>query len=364
LPETKFTKSQATELLYDCGICDLPKSKDGYIYGRDIFSKLLPEDFSIEFETGLNKKMEKYGMNKGKYREEARVLIEKGELKTGIFDNVALEKLVMALMEKYGKEFVRDFYDKANKLASKVLTFSGTTICMDEFSQTKEFKEVINSTLSKIFKASDALIKKYNSGTMELVAGKTYEESFEMRMTDLGSEFKTEIEEYIVKERIKEIFTSGVKKGSTLLALSGAKGKIDNIVNLQGFWGQVAVRETRPSRGFYHRVLSFHKKGDKGAEARGFVKTNFSEGMTPIDFFFHTMGARQGQADTAVSTKDSGYLYRRFSNALRDLFVGEDLSTRSAANEIIQFLYGEDGVFPANTYKGKNYNPDKIVKEL
>ena len=74
--------------------------------------------------------------------------------------------------------------------------------------------------------------------------------------------------------------------------------------------------------------------------------------MSGRDVYFHAMGGRQGEVDTSVSTKISGYLYRRLSNALRDLIVLSDFSVRSSDNNIIQFKYGDDAIYVPKTYHG------------
>lgn len=45
--------------------------------------------------------------------------------------------------------------------------------------------------------------------------------------------------------------------------------------------------------------------------ARGFVQNSFYSGLTPTEFFFHTMAGREGLVDTAVKTAETGYLQRR-----------------------------------------------------
>lgn len=45
--------------------------------------------------------------------------------------------------------------------------------------------------------------------------------------------------------------------------------------------------------------------------AKGFVQNSFYSGLTPTEFFFHTMGGREGLVDTAVKTAETGYMQRR-----------------------------------------------------
>ena len=59
----------------------------------------------------------------------------------------------------------------------------------------------------------------------------------------------------------------------------------------------------------------------------------------------------------------SGYLYRRLSNALQDLKVEYDATVRDANENIVQFLYGEDGIDVSKSYGG-TINVKKIIKEV
>lgn len=69
--------------------------------------------------------------------------------------------------------------------------------------------------------------------------------------------------------------------------------------------------------------------------------------MDAIEFFFHTMGGREGLIDTAVKTADTGYLQRKLIKMLEDLHIAYDLTVRSCdSKEIVQFKYGEDGLDP------------------
>lgn len=54
----------------------------------------------------------------------------------------------------------------------------------------------------------------------------------------------------------------------------------------------------------------------KTPEAKGFVSNSFYSGLTPTEFFFHTMGGREGLVDTAVKTAETGYMQRRLVKVL------------------------------------------------
>jgi len=68
--------------------------------------------------------------------------------------------------------------------------------------------------------------------------------------------------------------------------------------------------------------------------------------MTSTEFYFHTMGGREGLIDTAVKTAETGYMQRRLMKSLEDLSTKYDYSVRTSINEIAQFLYGDDALEP------------------
>ena len=71
--------------------------------------------------------------------------------------------------------------------------------------------------------------------------------------------------------------------------------------------------------GFVNRTLPHFPKGSKEPKSRGFVANSFYTGLEPPEFFFHTMGGREGLVDTAVKTAETGYMQRRLMKALEDL---------------------------------------------
>lgn len=80
------------------------------------------------------------------------------------------------------------------------------------------------------------------------------------------------------------------------------------------------------------------QKNSKHPAAKGFVKNSFFTGLTATEFFFHTMGGREGLIDTAVKTADTGYMQRRLMKSLESLSVNYDYSVRSTSGEIVQVI--------------------------
>lgn len=72
------------------------------------------------------------------------------------------------------------------------------------------------------------------------------------------------------------------------------------------------------------RSLPHFPRGDKTPAGKGFVANSFYSGLSPTEFFFHTMAGREGLVDTAVKTAETGYMSRRLMKALEDLYTHYD----------------------------------------
>jgi len=178
-------------------------------------------------------------------------------------------------------------------------------------------------------------------------------------MINAAGNTKDEISRKLLDIKFREMYDdSKVSNNNTtmLSCVGGSRGKVTNVVNIVGLWGLVTVRSGRPKAGFSSRFLSSNIKGTEALVDYGFVKNCFFNGMSPKEYFIHSIGGRQGEIDTGVATKVSGYLYRRLSNALKDLVVNDDLRVETADGQLIQFLYGDDGLSPEKAYLGKNIN--------
>ena len=92
-----------------------------------------------------------------------------------------------------------------------------------------------------------------------------------------------------------------------MMAISGARGNKQQIRQLAGMRGLMAD----PSG----RIIDLP------------IKANFKEGLTVLDYFTSSHGARKGLADTALRTADSGYLTRRLVDVSQDVIVREDVVT-------------------------------------
>ena len=266
----------------------------------------------------------------------------------------------MAIYEKHGGDAVIEFYNKLNRVMIDLISKIGLTVGLKEYIPSEKMLKEKKKILDIYFKNTREIEQKFKNKTLKKIPGKSLRESFEKYMFEEGNKAKKEIEELIISEKISLLFGDKPHYNTLVMILSGARGKISNLTNIVGLWGQIAVREKRPTRGYNGRILPTYEVGDEGGLAKGFITKAFYEGMSAREVYFHAMGGRQGEVDTSVSTKVSGYLYRRISNATRDLIVLSDYSTRTADNKIIQFVYGDDKADPQKTYHGEVFFEQRL----
>jgi DNA-directed RNA polymerase III subunit RPC1 len=140
-----------------------------------------------------------------------------------------------------------------------------------------------------------------------------------------------------------------LSKNNTPLTMAqcGSKGSFINIAQMIALVGQQSISGKRPSDGFENRSLPHFEHNDRSPDAKGFVENSFFSGLTPTEFFFHTMGGREGLVDTAVKTAETGYMQRRLVKCLEDLVISYDNTVRTSTNEVVQFVFGDDGLDPS-----------------
>ena len=88
--------------------------------------------------------------------------------------------------------------------------------------------------------------------------------------------------------------------GLKILVSSGAKGSPINIAQMSGCLGQVVVEGQRIKKRINGRTLPFFHQNDDTPEARGFVSSNFLDGLKGHELYFHVMAGREGLIDTAL----------------------------------------------------------------
>ena len=162
----------------------------------------------------------------------------------------------------------------------------------------------------------------------------SFEYTFNMKLNKVRDDIQSKVQETI----------DPIRNCMYKMIWAKSKGDQSNIAQITSLVGQQNLESKRIQFGFSYRTLPCFPKFDSGPEARGFVGSNFFKGLSPAEFFFHTMGGRDGLIDTAVKTSRTGYIQRKLIKAVEDVFVKYDWSCRDSIGCIYQFQYGEDAM--------------------
>lgn len=150
---------------------------------------------------------------------------------------------------------------------------------------------------------------------------------------------------------IKTCLPSGQSKpfpanSFSLMVLTGAKGSMVNHSQISCGLGQQALEGRRVPMLCSGRSLPSYEPFDPAPRAGGYITDRFLTGLRPQEYYHHCMAGREGLVDTAVKTSRSGYLQRCLMKHMEDLSVAYDHTVRNTDGNVVQFLYGEDGVDP------------------
>ncbi|EQD41484.1 DNA-directed RNA polymerase subunit alpha [mine drainage metagenome] len=322
-----FTKDEAARLLSSVDIYELPEPlKNGTYSGKDIFSMILPEDLNFEY---TDKKDDKNN-----------VVIKKGKLIKGYVNSKIVKKgkLILYLYSEYGPEKAKDFIDSITIMAGRAAYIAGMSISMRDYyisALEKDREKIISNTLNE----AKELLDKYRNKTLEALPGYTKKQTYELEV------FATlNIARSVASQVLLSHLT--MDNNAMLMIAVDARGNILNFVQIAMMLGQQSVRGGRPSRGYDGRVLPYFSRKDKNPMNKGFVKSNFVEGLEFVDYYMHAMGARDSAMGKPLVTAVSGYMMRRLVNAMQDFYIDSDLSVKDAGGALIETLYGGDGIDP------------------
>ena len=145
------------------------------------------------------------------------------------------------------------------------------------------------------------------------------------------------------------LYAPFLQNSFSMMVMTGAKGSSVNQSSISCMLGQQALEGQRVPLMVSGKSLPSFKAFDGQPRAHGFVGDRFLTGVKPQEYYFHCMAGREGLVDTAVKTSRSGYLQRCLVKHLEELKVNYDNSVRDAGGNIIQFLYGDDGVDPCGS---------------
>jgi DNA-directed RNA polymerase subunit beta' len=277
--------------------------------GKLIFNEILPKSFPyINEPTRYNletKTPEKYFVEKGANIPE----LIKAQPAIDPFKKKILGNIIAEVFKRFKITETSKMLDRMKDLGFKYSTKAGITVGVADIVVLKEKQEIITEAQTKV----DNVLKQFRRGLI------TEDERYD-RVISIWSAAKDTIQSKLMDslDRRNPIF---------MMSDSGARGNASNFTQLAGMRGLMA----NPAG----RIIELP------------IKSSFREGLTVLEYFISTHGARKGLADTALKTADSGYLTRRLVDVAQDVIIRDDdcgtdrglkISALREGTEIIEHL--------------------------
>ncbi|XP_073991699.1 RNA polymerase II subunit RpII215 [Rhodnius prolixus] len=309
--------------------------------GKQVFSLIIPGNVNMIRTHSTHPDDEDNGPYKWISPGDTKVMVEHGELVTGILCKKTLGTSAGSLLHicflELGHEECGLFYGNIQTVVNNWLLLEGHSIGIgDTIADPQTYLE-IQKAIKKAKQDVIEVIQKAHNMDLEPTPGNTLRQTFENQVNRIlndardktGGSAKKSLTEY---------------NNLKAMVVSGSKGSNINISQVIACVGQQNVEGKRIPFGFRKRTLPHFIKDDYGPESRGFVENSYLAGLTPSEFFFHAMGGREGLIDTAVKTAETGYIQRRLIKAMESVMVHYDGTVRNSVGQLIQLRYGEDGL--------------------
>jgi len=303
-------KTQSKILHNDCN----------YYTGKQVFSTVLP---NINIKSG-------------------KTVIKNGDVTKGILVKKNLgtsnNSLIHIIFNDLGKDAAADYLNNCQGITNNFLLNTGFSVGISDLIINKNVVNKLSSIINEKKNNVNQIVLDIQNGLLEKKYHTSLNEEFEILVTQELNKATDEVGN-LTKESLNIIDNRFIN-----MVEAGSKGNIINICQMIGCVGQCSVDGRRIPKHYKNRTLPHFSQFDNSAESRGFVENSFYKGLQPHEFYFHAMGGREGIIDTAVKTSETGYIQRRLIKSLEDVKVNYDLTLRNHNDEIIQFLYGEDGL--------------------
>lgn len=305
--------------------------------GKQLISMALPPGLNLVTTPGKGGHMSPI--------DDSGLFISNSELMFGLFNKkivgAAGGGIVHVCVVENGQKAAVKFFDSAQRIVAYWLLHNGFSIGIGDTIPDPETKKGIAEAADTQKKAVEEITLSATQDRLEPQPGMNIRQTFESSVAkclntardDAGS--RTE-------NSLKDI------NNAVQMARSGSKGSSINISQMTALVGQQMVEGKRIPFGFKYRTLPHFTKDDYSPASRGFVENSYLTGLTPSEFFFHAMAGREGLIDTAVKTAETGYIQRRLVKALEDVMARYDGTVRNSLGDIVEFVYGEDGLDAVN----------------
>jgi DNA-directed RNA polymerase subunit beta' len=204
----------------------------------------------------------------------------------------ALSKIISGCYQKVGHQKTVEVLDKLKQLGFHEATRAGISISMEDMIVPVEKDEIIQSAHKEVEKVE----KQYRAGS--ITEGERYN-----KIIDIWTHATDGISEALFRGLEDNRGQRGLNP-LFIMVDSGSRGSKQQIRQLSGMRGLMA----KPS----------------GEIIESPIISNFKEGLSVLEYFISTHGARKGLADTALKTADSGYLTRRLVDVAQDVIITEE----------------------------------------
>ncbi|MGI5076968.1 DNA-directed RNA polymerase subunit beta' [Treponema maltophilum] len=241
-----------------------------------------------------------------------------------------LKKLIEAVHKSCGPWLTVKMLDAIKAVGYRYATFFGATISMDDILVPEEK----TGMMEKANKEVDSIMKQYRQGHI------TQDERYN-RVVEVWSKTNEELTNVMMKklENDKEGFNT-----IYMMASSGARGSRNQIRQLAGMRGLMA----KPNGDIIELP----------------IRANFKEGLSVIEFFISTNGARKGLADTALKTADAGYLTRRLVDIAQDVVINEEDCGTINGIEYSAVKDGDDIIEPLKDRIVGRYTLERVLHPI
>ncbi len=211
------------------------------------------------------------------------------------------------------------FLDRLKEFGFRYATVGGVSIGVEDLEIPPEKEDILNDATTRV----ERFQKAYATG--QITFGERYN-----KVIDAWTHANNDIAEAMVRNlgRARQGFNPVY-----MMFDSGSRGSRDQIRQLAGMRGLMAKPQKKLTGGI-------------GEVIESPIRSNFREGLSVLEYFISTHGARKGLADTALKTADAGYLTRRLVDVAQDVTVTEEDCGTILGLEISALKEGEDIIEP------------------
>jgi DNA-directed RNA polymerase subunit beta' len=248
-----------------------------------------------------------------------------------------LGDLVFSSFRLAGLQQTTEFLDRLKNFGFRHATLAGVSIGLDDMEIPAEKVEILGEAQADV----DRFTKAYHRGVISF--GERYN-----KVIDAWTHANNDVADAMVRGLAA---SHGGFNPIYMMFDSGARGSRDQIRQLAGMRGLMAKPQKKLTGGIGEIIESP-------------IRSNFREGLTVLEYFISTHGARKGLADTALKTADAGYLTRRLVDVAQDVTIIEEDCGTVLGLEVTALKEGEDIIEPLKDRVVGNYAAEDIIDPI